>query len=255
MVYEIADTSRVAPLFGDWEETIIWSCIQGVMGKIYADDLNDPKAAMAVLGDFVFFAGEPDSELVSFRPDGRARKFRIIVPQNGQWQEAIIRVYKEKAKITTRYAIKKEPHVFDVEKLSQAVDSLPQGYTLSMIDERLYHMCREEDWSADLVSQFSDYEQYRALGIGAAICKEGSVVSGASSYSRYEEGIEIEIDTKEEYRRKGLAYICGAKLILECMEQNLYPSWDAQNKSSAALAEKLGYHFSHEYTVVEVWDE
>ena len=96
MVYEIADTSRVAPLFGDWEETIIWSCIQGVMGKIYADDLNDPKAAMAVLGDFVFFAGEPDSELVSFRPDGRARKFRIIVPQNGQWQEAIIRVYKRR---------------------------------------------------------------------------------------------------------------------------------------------------------------
>ena len=71
------------------------------------------------------------------------------------------------------------------------------------------------------------------MGIGAVICKDDIIVSGASSYSRYKEGIEIEIDTKEEYRRKGLAYICGAKLILECLERNLYPSWDAHNSGSA----------------------
>ena len=32
----------------------------------------------------------------------------------------------------------------------------------------------------------------------------------------------------------------------------LYPSWDAQNKASVHLAEKLGYEFSHEYVVYEV---
>lgn len=68
----------------------------------------------------------------------------------------------------------------------------------------------------------------------------------------YEEGIEIEIDTREDHRRKGLAYACGAKLICECLKKGLYPSWDAQNKWSVALAEKLGYHFSHEYTAYEV---
>lgn len=92
------------------------------------------------------------------------------------------------------------------------------------------------------------------MGIGAVICKDAIIVSGASSYSRYKEGIEIEIDTKEEYRRKGLAYICGAKLILECLERNLYPSWDAHNSGSVALAEKLGYHYSHTYTAIEIWD-
>ena len=83
--------------------------------------------------------------------------------------------------------------------------------------------------------------------------KDGELVSGASSYSRYEGGIEIEIDTNEKYRRKGLAYICGAKLILECLKRNLYPSWDAQNKWSLALAEKLGYHYSHTYNAYEIW--
>lgn len=79
-------------------------------------------------------------------------------------------------------------------------------------------------------------------------------MSGASSYSRYHEGIEIEIDTREEYRRKGFAYICGAKLILECLKRNLYPSWDAHNKASVALAEKLGYHYDHTYTAIEIWE-
>ena len=113
-------------------------------------------------------------------------------------------------------------------------------------------MCKSEMWSADLVSQFSSYEKYHELGIGVVICKDNFIVSGASSYSRYQEGIEIEIDTKEEYRRKGLASVCGAKLILECLKRNLYPSWDAQNKASVALAEKLGYHYSHAYTAIEI---
>ena len=144
--------------------------------------------------------------------------------------------------------------VFDKGKLEKAVASLPEQYTLSMIDERLYQMCMSETWSRDLVSQFPDYEVYRNLGIGAVICKNGMIVSGASSYSRYKEGIEVEIDTKEEYRRKGLAYVCGVKLILECLNRNLYPSWDAHNKGSAALAEKLGYHYSHTYTAIEIYD-
>lgn len=57
-----------------------------------------------------------------------------------------------------------------------------------------------------------------------------------------------------DQRRKGLASVCGAKLILECMKRGLYPSWDAQNKGSVALAEKLGYHFSHEYVAYEIFE-
>lgn len=60
MVYEITDTDHVSPLFDNWEETLIWSCLQKVMGKIYADDENRPTSAMAILGDFTFFAGEPN---------------------------------------------------------------------------------------------------------------------------------------------------------------------------------------------------
>ncbi len=253
MIYEITNTKIVSPLFGEWEETLIWSCLQGIMGNIYADDLKRPTAAMAVIGDFTFFAGEPCIELVSYQPAWRTQTYRIFVPQNEGWERIITRFYGENAKIISRYAIKKEPHIFNQEKLEKAVASLPAQYTLSMIDERLYQLCKTEAWSTDLVSQFPSYEQYCKLGIGVVVCKDNLIVSGASSYSRYRDGIEIEIDTREEYRQKGLAYVCGASLILECLKRNLYPSWDAHNKASVALAEKLGYHYSHTYPAIEIW--
>ena len=90
------------------------------------------------------------------------------------------------------------------------------------------------------------------LGLGVVIQKDGVVVSGASSYTRYRDGIEIQVDTREDFRRRGLAFICAARLILECLDRGLYPSWDAHNWASLALAEKLGYTFSHAYSAVEV---
>ena len=61
----------------------------------------------------------------------------------------------------------------------------------------------------------------------------------------------MEIDTRPDCRRQGLATAAGAGLILACLDRGWYPSWDAHNPESAALAEKLGYHISHRYLVYE----
>lgn len=220
------------------------------MGEIHTNLSED--AAMAILGDFAFFSGNPDEELIRFKPESCKQDFIIMVPQNAKWADLIEKCYGDKAKKVTRYAIKKETDIFDVEKLKQVVFSLPNGYDLKIMEEAEYKMCRENGWANDLVSNYKDYTTYKNLGMGIAVLKDGELVAGASSYSTYHKGIEIEIDTREDYRRKGLAYACGAKLILECLEKGLYPSWDAQNKWSVALAQKLGYHFSHEYVAYEV---
>lgn len=241
---------NIHKIFENWNETIIWSCLQGTMGEIHTNVSKD--AAMAILGDFAFYAGNPSEELVKYKPESCKQDFIIMVPQNANWAELIEKCYGDKAKKVTRYAIKKEMDIFDVEKLWQAVDSLQSGYELKKMEEAEYNMCKTNGWANDLVSQYKDYRAYKNLGLGIVVLKDGELVAGASSYSRYDKGIEIEIDTRENYRRKGLAYACGAKLILECLENGLYPSWDAQNKWSVALAEKLGYHFSHEYIAYEI---
>ena len=42
MIQKITNIEKVKDLFAGWEETLIWSCMQGVMGEIYADDAPHP---------------------------------------------------------------------------------------------------------------------------------------------------------------------------------------------------------------------
>ncbi len=260
MMIEVQNTKKAAALFAGQKETMILSCMQKVMGQVYADSVEAPETAMAFLGDFCFMAGKPNREFVRYIPEVRGKDFVIMVPQGEAWAGLMEECLGDSAKKVTRYAMKKEPDVFDREKLQRIVRTFQEGefaacngYTIKMMDEEWFHRCKAVEWCRDWTAQYPDYEAYQKYGLGVMIMKEGEPVAGASSYSGYFGGIEIEIDTKEEYRRRGLAYVCGAKLILECLERGWYPSWDAQNKGSAALAQKLGYHFDYEYTAYEVW--
>lgn len=123
------------------------------------------------------------------------------------------------------------------------------------ITHKIYDMCLPDPVTRDFVSSFESKEKYLEMGRGMVILKNGQIVAGASSFTRYKEGIEIEVDTAEEERRKGLTTIVCAALILRCLEEGLYPSWDAQNMNSVHLAEKLGYEFDHVYTAYEVSGE
>lgn len=239
----MAGMEEIAPLFEGWEETMIWSCLQGHMGYALTDRKERPESAQIVVGDFCFFAGRPDRALAE------KAAATLIAPQNERWSRLIEEVFGEKVYRTSRYAIKKEPDVFDRDRLLQMTMKIPDGFELKLIDRPIYESCMTHEWSRDLCSQFKDFEDYAKRGIGVVALCNGVPVSGASSYTVYTGGIEIEIDTKEEYRRKGLATAAGARLILECLERNIYPSWDAHDLRSVALAEKLGYHRDGEYTV------
>lgn len=248
MIVKLEKPERVKGLFDGGSDTTLLSCLQGVMGEVYGDDKEHPAAARAVLGDFSFFGGRPTEELLGLFSD---RKFHILIPGSKAWEGMIVSCLGAKVRQVSRYAIKKEPGVFDREKLREAAASLPRRYELRPIDEALYRRCLEETWSQDFVGNYPDYDTYRRLGLGMAVVKEGELVAGTSSYSSYLGGIEIEVGTKEAYRRRGLAYACSAGLILACLDRGLYPSWDAQNLHSVGLAKKLGYHFDREYTAYE----
>ena len=152
-----------------------------------------------------------------------------------------------------------DPEAGDVEpklsKRQKELERLPAGYELREIDAGIYDKCLEDPVTRDFVSAFGSKEKYLSMGRGMVILKDGSIVSGASSYSRYLEGIEIEVDTVESERRKHLATIVCSALILRCLKEGLYPSWDAQNMNSVRMAEKLGYEFDHEYTAYELLNQ
>ncbi len=246
MIVELNDTSKVKDLFAGWQETLIYSCLQKVMGSIYVTNLDEPVSALAYVGCFGFVAGKPNRELLENKPEG----FAIITPQNEDWANLIEEVYSNVRKVT-RYAIRKDTK-FDTAALQKNMDMLPNGYVIKEIDSDLYDKCMEDPVTRDFVSSFTDKKQYLDLGRGIVILKDDKIVSGASSYTRYNEGIEIEVDTVEAERRNHLATIACSALILRCLKENMYPSWDAQNTNSVCLAEKLGYEFDHEYIAYEV---
>ena len=85
------------------------------MGEIHTNVSED--AAIAILGDFAFYAGNPSEKLVKYKPESCKQDFIIMVPKNVDWAELIEKCYGDKAKKVTRDAIKKEMNIFDIEKL------------------------------------------------------------------------------------------------------------------------------------------
>lgn len=242
----------IEPLFRNWEETMIWSCLQGVMGQAWADCLPEPRSARILTGDFCFLAGQPDKKLVCEFPSSFSAPFLLIVPREESWCEWIEACYPDTYEKFYRYALKKEKDIFDRSLLESYIQRLPQGYELRMIDRELYPRILSGEWSRDLCSQFPDSACYEQLGLGFAALKDGEIAGGASSYTVYNGGIEIEIDVKQEHRRKGIARACAARLILACLDRGLYPSWDAANTESLHLAETLGYHSGGSYISYEI---
>lgn len=237
---------KAAALFSGINDTVITSCLEGVMGRVF----ESGNAALAILGDLAFYAGTPNEELLRFKPEPSSR-FIIMVPGSPDWEPMMERIYGKKAHKVTRYAIRKDTR-FDRARLERIKSQLPEGYTIGLLEREVYKYCQENEWCRDWVSQFSSYEDYSHRGLGMVVKKDGIPVSGASSYYVYRGGIEIQIDTHPDYRRRGLAVAAAAGLILECLDRGLYPSWDAANLWSVALAEKLGYVFDQEYTTFEV---
>lgn len=243
----VENRETIASLYVGWEETMIYSYLQGRMGKAYVTSKSKPRSAVIKIADFCFFAGLVDADLIRYV----SQEAVVLVPRNDAWAKAIEEVCPKATK-RSRYALKKEPHVFDQTYLQGIVKKLDTIYEIQLINEKTYQQIMGQSWSKDLCYNFDDYLDFSKRGLGVVILHQGEVIAGASSYTVYHEGIEIEIDTKKEYRRNGLGLVCGAKIILECLQRDLYPSWDAHNLGSLSLAKKLGYHFDQEYVVYEV---
>ncbi len=256
---KVSDTAarrNAAPLFAGWETALVTSALEGRMGDLWQEDAEKPAWAFIANGDFWVFGGEcPREEVPSLAAElGRqyGRRDVIMAAREKEWMDALGTVFGERARPVLRYATQRTPEAFDRARLEGYAKSLPKGVQIVPIDAYWYEKVLASPWAADFVSQFGSAERFMREGIGYLAVLEGEIVSGASSYVACEEEIEVQIDTREDFRRQGLARACGARLILSCLERNRYPSWDAMNLESLKLAECLGYCLACEYPVWEV---
>ena len=225
---------------------MILSYLQGHMGHAWADDPEIPTVAQVVVGDFIFYAGNPNTkgaeELLYNIPEDS-----LVIVNTDKWKNRIETTYKGSIEKFQRYAFKKNAEYLHCDHIRSFLNELPKGYELKKVDKTLAYDTSFQELSEDFTSQFESIDDYINRGIGYCILNDGQVVCGASSYSIYEDGIEIEIDTHPNHRRKGLATIAASALILDCLDRGIYPSWDAANLQSVNLAQKLGYVLDNAY--------
>lgn len=235
-------------------DVVILSCIEGNMGEAWVDDKTEPTRAIVIVADFCYLFGAVDDNEDDINMkrllDKALRK--IIVIFHNSWIALIEKHYVNRFKKFKRFSIKREPYVFQRNILSSYIKAVESNFEIKRIDEDIYYKALNDAFMADCCSNFSSIDSFLNYGVGYVIMCDNEIISGASSYSYCKGSIEITIGTKEEYRRKGLALACASKLILECLDNNIYPRWDAVNMESVALAEKLGYHFDKEYEVYTI---
>ena len=224
------------------------TALQGYMGEVFVDNIENPEIAMVLLGRFCFIDGNPNNEFgiqALIELDGY---YKTIIA-NENWYKVIEESFKDKFEIDKRFSIKKDTK-FDKEKLKELSLKVKDGYKIEKIEEDNYKLIKETNSFSCNITMSENFEKY---GIGFCAKNEaGQIVAVIVSNGIYDDGVEINIKIEEQDRHKGLGTVLGANMILECLNQNKYPSWDAANIDSVGLAKKLGYEVDSEYRIYKI---
>ena len=239
------------PLCENSVDVCLRSTIEGNMGEGWIDSKDEPTVGFVVVADFCYILGkykgiEDENKIKNLLDKAKGK---IIVIKDPSWIIVLEKYYPESFKRFSRYAIKKDPTAFNKNILNSYVSAVEGLFKVERIDEKLYHKVLSDPFMADCCCFFLSLEDFLENGRGYVIMHNDEIIAGASSYSYCKGYIDITIGTKNEFRQKGLAKAVAAKLILECLENGIYPVWDSVDMRSVALAEKLGYSFDKEYQV------
>ena len=206
-------------------------------------------ACLYQLGNFIFPAGQADSDFWQDYSTKYSLADKVIISEEPSWQE-FLDSQSELGKFT-RYAFE-DKVAFDTEALEKWQSRLPVNYYLCPIDTESYERLAEEVWSQDLQGDFADFKQFQAAGgFGFLLCSGEEIIAAVSTGLVYHGALEIEIATKPAYQRQGLAKILGAQMILEAQKRSLFPLWDAHNEASKKVAESSGYQCLGVYPAYE----
>jgi len=255
---EKSDRNSIAAFFQGVDDSMVTAYLQGFMGEAYADRLPNPRSAVIISGEYCFFGGSADTEdakgiaesiLDYIEGDSTVA---IYASDNLGWRDLLFTIEKNNPVEVTRYAMAQKDYEFDRKKLKDIMDSIPEEFECKPFDEKIYNEAMSQAWSQEFCETFESAQDYLKRGFGFAALYNGQLVSGASTMTVYNGGIEIETATKEDFKRKGLALPCAAALILECMDRKIRPCWDAANLISKHMALKLGYEYKGEYSTVHL---
>ena len=237
------DRESLKRFFPGTGDVLLLSALEGFTGRAF--ESRDGAAAIVVSRGFVFLGGQAKEAF--FR---RAAAYLPDCFLTFRGSPAWLRIARRcgASVAMTRYEMA-APERFD-EALLRRLAHPPEGFVLKTADESVYRDCLSAPWSEDLASFYSDAASFVRDDLVFAAYRDGELAAGCGVYARTADAVEIEIDTRESFRRMGLATCCAAAFLLRCVQRGLTPHWDAMTPISRALAMKLGFADPRPYQVV-----
>ncbi len=218
--------------------------IEGQMGQAFVDCPDDPQAYRISIGPFWYFAGDA-------RSTGGARMMKslppycFLMPSAPGWLEAARDCFGDGLKPFDRYSFSSaglsEVHLLSILKASGRQDGV------LLLDAALANRLLSQPESYFELLDYESVEDFLKRGLGYVYVENDQILGAAYSQLVCSDGIEVSIYVEELARRRGIATALASRLLLECLQLNANPHWDAANPESCKLAQKLGYVFTESY--------
>lgn len=233
-----------------------------VRGKIYADDIYDPKTFYVIhpYGISLLFGATNNivfnERLKAYALNTEKSRHCVEWMQTwpGDWDKVLSDLFGDKLipfsennNQITEGIIELNSRVnfrFN-EKLYSQKDRKQTGREALIVETNQNHF--ELTSGSVIPMRFWDSaEDFLRMGKGYTLLHRGKIASTAYSAYVHDNMLEIGIETVNEFRGMGYAEMVCSRLIDYCLERNLTPVWSCrfENTASLKLAQKLGFEVS-----------
>jgi hypothetical protein len=216
---------------------------------IKVDDLANPSAVQLQQGSFTVFAGSPDKQVATAFIE-QLKTPCGIQPSPANWWQWIREAYPERTVIIQRFSF--SHHELNREGLQALIDNHPLQHTLRKIDLPAAQLLCHDEWGKYHFMNYHSPEHFMEKSTGYCSMEDGRVAAACTAALVCSKGVELNIITHPDFRKKGLATLVAASLIVDVLEQGLIPHWDAATELSKNLALKLGYTLLGNYDMLVV---
>jgi GNAT superfamily N-acetyltransferase len=97
------------------------------------------------------------------------------------------------------------------------------------------------------LADFDSAEDFCGRSAGFTLGPGGEIIGAAWGSLACSRGIEASVYVRPEHRRRGIATLLAARLLMWCLDKRMEAHWDAANPESCKLALKLGYRATGSY--------
>ena len=142
----------------------------------------------------------------------------------------------------TRVNFRFDRNIFEAR---HAAPVLPPGWSIAALRESEFDL---PDIAVSPRPFWKSFAAFADHGGGVVAVRDGEIGAIAFSATRFDDWLEIGIETRAAYRGQGLARAVAAAMIRNCLASGLTPVWACrkENTASLMLAQNLGFAVTKE---------